>query len=44
MMNRLSEQGMSRCGHVYVYDQMNYVLGEKDDEFIAKYVVRVEGD
>ena len=44
MMEQLSACGRRLCGHVYAYDQMNYVLGEQGDAFIVKYVVRVEGN
>ena len=41
MMNQLAELGRKTCGHVYAYDQMNYAFACEDDEYVAKYVVRV---
>ena len=42
MMQALADQGLHPRGHVYAYDQMNYVLAEMGEAYIAKYVVRVE--
>ncbi len=42
MMEELSDRGVKICGDVYAYDQMNYVLAQKDDDYVARYIVRVE--
>lgn len=42
MMQELSGMGLTLCSHVYAYDHMNYVLAETGEDYIAKYVIRVE--
>ena len=44
MTAELSARGERACGPVYAFDQMNYVLGETGEEYIAEYVVRVNDD
>ena len=44
MTAELSARGERACSPVYAFDQMNYVLGETGDEYIAEYVVRVNDD
>ena len=41
LMQSLSAMNLDFCSDVYVYDQMNYVLPETKDAFVAKYAVRV---
>ena len=41
-MKELEKMGVLPCGDVYAYDQMNYVLACGEDEYVARYVVRVK--
>ena len=41
MTKELAALGLRTCGPAYAYDQMNYVLAQKGEEYIARYVVRV---
>lgn len=42
MMKELEDMDFLPCGDVYAYDQMNYVLACGEDEYVARYVVRVK--
>lgn len=44
MTAELSARGERACGPVYAFDQMNYVLGDTGEEYIAEYLVMVNDD
>ena len=42
MLDELARQKKCLGSPVYAYDQMNYLLAQQDDDYVAKYTVRIE--